>query len=65
MRPLAQLLMRGCSLSCRNFKPMSNSCTPSDAQAVSVIAETSMTLLTPWLTLRPAGLFLVNLWLTI
>ena len=65
MHRLAQLLMRGCFLSCRRFRPMSNSCTRSDAQAVSVIAETSMTLLTPWLTLRLAGLFLVNLSLTI
>ena len=64
IRRLAQPLMRGCFLNFRLFRPMKNSCTRSDAQAVYVIAETSMTLLTLWLTLRLDGLFSVNLWLT-
>ena len=65
MHRLARRLMVGCFPNFRRFRPMSNFCTRSVVQAVSAIAETSMTLPTPWVTPRLVGLSSVNLWLTI
>ena len=58
-------LWLGCFPNFRHFRPMSNSCARSVAQVASAIAETSMTLPTPWGTPLPVGRSSANLWLTI